>query len=483
MLPLSAFLWISFILTAAATPIDTRFSDDEIAFVKRDDAEGLPGQPADDVMVLSSSPTSSPAASPTPANDESAETEDAGGMDDSGGLVSIQSIPESAEPAGSDDSTGSTQSNRSSNSSSTANSTESSGSSEPSTPPESALSLRSTAHDAPSSLGQTIYASPIERQALLDLLKAAQDDLSSNHRSGTAVFYQYDGTHWSFQVLITTGNGLSYNLISDITRRFQTLTPPSGNMTWSRVGTVNNGNDAVADIFIVPIVSNNQDFQSASSNFQPNVINSTSVLTQTSLPSGYETASLEYNPQTLNYYSNDASTTKHRTRKRQASSPSDITREVRRTIPGTPYTLTVSNFVDSSNRLRLAYAWQYRYAVAQALNLQLAQNDRFHQGNSGNNNNNNGSVLSNSIDSGTVTNMQSGARFKMQLLAKDGSGNTIQFPTDTWATIAQSVIEPSAKRPVNETLYAVHGKLRGPDPVSGGGEVDLGEWYLNTGAM
>ncbi|KAL9609784.1 MAG: hypothetical protein Q9167_005462 [Letrouitia subvulpina] len=352
------------------------------------------------------------------------------------------------------------------------------------------LSLRSSSRDVPSSTNATLYTSPIETRMLIDLLNSTCNDLTSNHKEGVTVFHQYAKNSWSFQLAVTQGNGISYALVFSSVDKFLQLTPPSSATTWTRAGVIARSSTSIADLFILPVVQDASDFQSAVTNYTANVDGQGRVYTQTSLPDGFTTSYKEYNPLTLDSFAAvggvASSSVPASSAPRPSSSgaaiakrqifvpprPLNLNREVRLPIPGTPFTLTVFLFVDSSSRLREANGWQFRYAVSQALNNLLSQTDRMHQGSGGG-----GYITQQYIDSGIMRSMKAGTRFRASMT----QGPAVDVPT--WTNLGKAVIAVLDPRQ-NDLLYAVHGRIRGPSGGSSGGEEqELGEWYLNAGAF
>ncbi|KAI4214052.1 MAG: hypothetical protein LQ351_003456 [Letrouitia transgressa] len=349
------------------------------------------------------------------------------------------------------------------------------------------LSLRSSSRDVPSSTNATLYTSPIQTSMLLDLLNSTCNDLTSNHKEGVTVFHQYTTNSWSFQLAVTQGDGISYALVYSSVDKFRQLTPPTSVTTWTRAGIIVRGSTSIADLFIAPVVQDASDFQSAVTNYTTNVDGQGRVYVQTSLPDGFSTAYKEYNPLTLDSFAAVGGVASSSVRassaprpsssrapiaKRQASvpGPPNLNREVRLPIAGTPFTLTVFLFVDSSSRLREANGWQFRYAVSQALNNLLSQTDRMHQGSGGG-----GDITQQYIDSGIMRSMKAGTRFRASMT----QGPAVDVPT--WTNIGKAIIAVLDPRQ-QQLIYAVHGRIRGPSG-GGSGEQELGEWYLNAGAF
>ncbi|KAI4165624.1 MAG: hypothetical protein LQ342_000566 [Letrouitia transgressa] len=353
---------------------------------------------------------------------------------------------------------------------------------------DDSLSLRSSSRDVPSSTNATLYTSPIETRTLMNLLNSTCNDLTSKHKEGVTVFHQHTMNSWSFQLAVTQGDGISYALVFSSVDKFLQLTPPNSVTTWTRAGIIVRGSTSIADLFIAPVVQDASDFQSAVTNYTANVDGQGRVYTQTSLPDGFSTAYKEYKPLTLDSFAAVGGVASSSVRassaprpsnsrgpivKRQASVPRpNLNREVRLPIPGTPFTLTVFLFVDSSSRLREANGWQFRYAVSQALNNLLSQTDRMHQGSGGG-----GDIKQQYIDSGIMRSMKAGTRFRASMT----QGPAVDVPT--WANLGKAIIAVLDPRQ-QEQIYAVHGRIRGPSGGgSGGEEKELGEWYLNAGAF
>ena len=122
------------------------------------------------------------------------------------------------------------------------------------------LRLKSSTRNITGVDGYILYASPILSTELTALLRATHDDLSM-HRDGNdeTSFYQFDHTAWSFQVAVSNRT-LHYSSISSVVRRFLRLVSwqRESNITWTRVGCLYDGDEPMADVAILPTVTDQE---------------------------------------------------------------------------------------------------------------------------------------------------------------------------------------------------------------------------------
>ena len=99
-----------------------------------------------------------------------------------------------------------------------------------------------------------LYALPISTQQLQSILTTAQEDLNTKLKPATTTFYQWNDTHWSFQVVLAPGQTLRYGAILHIVDSYLKKTPDPAITNWTStfVGRVEKGSVPVADVVFIP---------------------------------------------------------------------------------------------------------------------------------------------------------------------------------------------------------------------------------------
>lgn len=298
------------------------------------------------------------------------------------------------------------------------------------------LHLRSGSRNVTGVNGYALYASPINSTQLLALLLATHNNLNTYRgRNDVTNFYQLNYTTWSFEVVVANGT-IHYTTISSIVKRFLRLIPHKqviGNITWTRVACLYNGDKPIANVAIVPLPTDPEtvvvDFDKTG--FVPATPTPVQVLTIS--PTGVINSTEVISPDALDIYRN-SQVEPHP--KRQTSS---LEREVILKVINTGLYVTLHIFRDPNGEGRRTLAVFFTVVIFLSLSqfaLGLLAELVLGSGSDG-------AAKVYGIDSGSWHLGQMSARFVMKTTARDPHGNLIAFDPKTWEAIANAILEPS----------------------------------------
>lgn len=328
--------------------------------------------------------------------------------------------------------------------------------------------------------GYILYASPILSTELIALLLATHDDLSV-HRDGNdgTNFYQYNHTAWSFQVAVFNRT-LHYASISSVVTRFLRLVSgqSEATITWTRVGCVYDGDEPIADVAILPTITDQETTYTGFNTIDSPLNSGKPVQIMTISPTGIYNSTEIINPGALDIYRIYLA---HDIPKRALSTTS-IEREIILKVFDTGYYLTLAILRNPAGMparalvvFLTAAVWLglCRFAMRFLLGLtagflfdpQVA--DRVAE------------IYE--IDGGSYRLGRLSARLIMEATARDHNGKLIGFKPDDLKAFAEALLAPLQKADKGEEIYAVGGKILGLDSVNGTARmVTLGHWKLNV---
>ncbi|KAL8713838.1 MAG: hypothetical protein Q9225_006672 [Loekoesia sp. 1 TL-2023] len=340
---------------------------------------------------------------------------------------------------------------------------------------DNSLHLRSSDRSIVAVNGDTLYASPMNSTELLALLLSTHDDLSAKSKeNGQTNFYQFNHTTWSFQVAVAEGT-LNYTSISAIVTRFLRLIPSEhlDPIIWSRVGCVYQGGKPIADVAILPLVSDQQTTFTDFSTIDNARIPLTPVKVMTISPNGVTNSTEVISPHALDIYNSSLVTTLP---KRQAS---PIGREMIMKVFDSGVFLTMEILRDPDGLVARAMISLLIIPFAQAyckLAMGLIAGLVFEPWV--------GDLLGElyQLDSGSYRLGQLSGEFIIKATARDEEGNLIAFKAETLKAVVNALLGPLIQtEDKKEPIYAMGGEILGPDPVNRTeGVVPLGTWELRV---
>ena len=118
-----------------------------------------------------------------------------------------------------------------------------------------ALHFASSIRNITTTNGDVLHSVPILTAQMHSILTTAKENLVNITGTLTTNFYQWNHTGWKFEVVAASNETLQYAAISAVVTRMLFLMPSAEehNVTWTRLGKVERGDVAIADVVIIPL--------------------------------------------------------------------------------------------------------------------------------------------------------------------------------------------------------------------------------------
>ena len=120
---------------------------------------------------------------------------------------------------------------------------------------ESSLHFASSARKIAAVDGAILHSVPISTAHMYAVLRTAEQDLGNFANNSTTSYHEWSYKGWSFEVACSANETLQYSIIAAIITRILFLLPEvdQKNVTWTRVGKVERGQVAIADVTLLPV--------------------------------------------------------------------------------------------------------------------------------------------------------------------------------------------------------------------------------------